>query len=177
MNVHATSVVAVRKDGCIAMASDGQVSVEHAIFKSGARKVQRLYEGKVLAGFAGSAADALTLFEKFEGKLEEYKGNLQRAALELVKEWRTDRILRRLEAMLMVGDAENLYLVSGSGDIIEPDEDASGIGSGGGFAQAAALALIRHSSLSAEEIAREAIRTAAEICVFTNDRVTVETIP
>jgi len=177
MKVRATSVVAVRKDGCVAMASDGQVSVEHTIFKSGARKVQRLYEGRVLAGFAGSAADAMTLFEKFEGKLEQYNGNMQRAARELVKEWRTDRILRRLEALLVVADTEHIYLVSGGGDLIEPDEDAIGIGSGGGYAQAAALALVRHSSLSAEEIACEAIRVASHICVFTNDRVTVEALP
>jgi len=177
MKVHATSVVAVRKDDCIAMASDGQVSIEHTIFKAGARKVQRLYDGQVLAGFAGSAADALTLFEKFEGKLQEYKGNLQRAALELVKDWRTDRVLRRLEALLVVGDAEYLYLISGSGDLIQPDEDVIGIGAGGGYAQAAGLALLHHSSLSAAEIAREAIRIASHICVFTNDQITVETLP
>jgi len=177
MKVHATSVVAVRKDGCVAMASDGQVSVENTIFKSGARKVQRLYEGRVLAGFAGSAADAITLFEKFEGKLDEYKGNMQRAARELVREWRTDRVLRHLEALLIVADTEHVYLVSGAGDLIEPDEDVVGIGSGGAYAQAAGLALVQHSALSAEEIAREAIRIASRICVFTNDQVTVETLP
>ena len=177
MKVHATSVVAVRKDGCVAMASDGQVSVEHTIFKSGARKVQRLYEGRVLAGFAGSAADAITLFEKFEGKLDEYKGNMQRAARELVREWRTDRVLRHLEALLIVADTEHVYLVSGAGDLIEPDEDVVGIGTGGAYAQAAGLALVQHSALSAEEIAREAIRIASRICVFTNDQVTVETLP
>ena len=177
MKVHATSVVAVRKDGCLAMASDGQVSIEHTIFKATAKKVQRLHDGKVLAGYAGSAADALTLFEKFDSKLDEYKGNLRRAALELVKDWRSDRVLRRLEALLIVGNADELYLVSGSGDLIQPDGDVVGIGSGGGFAQAAASALARHSSLSAAEIAREAIRIASQICIFTNDQVAVETLP
>ncbi len=177
MKIRATSVVAVRKNGCIAMASDGQVSIEHTIFKSGARKVQRLHDGKVLAGFAGSAADALTLFEKFDIKLDEHRGKLPIAARELVKEWRTDRVLRHLEALLIVADVEHLYLVSGAGDMIAPDEAVVGIGSGGAFAQAAGLALVQHSSLSAEEIAREAIRIASQICVFTNDQITVETLP
>lgn len=174
MKTHATTVVAVRRDGKTAMAADGQVSIEHMIFKQTATKVQRLGEGNVLAGYAGSAADALTLFERFESKLEEYKGNLARAALELVKDWRTDRSLRRLEALLLIADKNDLFLVSGTGDLIRPDGDVIGIGTGGGYAQAAATAMVEHSSLSAEEIARQAIRIAASICVHTNDNITVE---
>jgi ATP-dependent HslUV protease subunit HslV len=176
MRTHATTVIAIRRDGQTAMAADGQVSVQDMIVKHGATKVQRLHEGRVLAGYAGSAADALTLFERFENKLKEFKGNLQRAALELVKDWRMDRSLRRLEALLVVADRDSLFLISGTGDLIKPDEDVIGIGSGGGYAQAAAQALLRHSSLTAAEIAEEAIRIAAGLCVHTNDRITLEVL-
>jgi len=176
MNVHSTTVIAVRRDGKTALAGDGQVSIEQTIIKQTATKVQRLAAGKVLAGYAGSAADAMTLFERFESKLDEHKGNLARAALELVKDWRTDRALRRLEALLLIADQDELFLISGNGDLIRPDGDVIGIGSGGGYAQAAAMALLKHSALSAEQIACEAIRVAASICVHTNDRITVEVL-
>jgi ATP-dependent HslUV protease subunit HslV len=171
---HGTTIVVVRKGGTVVMAGDGQVSLDKTVLKHGARKVRKLADGKVLAGFAGSTADALTLFEKFEAKLKAYKGNLSRAAVELAKDWRTDRYLRRLEALLLVADAKTTLLISGNGDVIEPDGDAMGIGSGGQFAYAAALSLLKHSTLGAKEIALEAMATAAEICVFTNDRVSVE---
>jgi ATP-dependent HslUV protease subunit HslV len=172
----ATTVVAVRRDGHVALAGDGQVTLGDTIMKASAQKVRRLREGKVVAGCAGSAADALTLFEKFEAKLDEYGGNLQRAAVELVRDWRTDRVLRRLEALLVVADQTDLLVLSGTGDLIKPDDDVVGIGSGGAFALAAGRALLRHSNLSAEEIAREAILIAAGICLYTNDHVTVEVL-
>jgi ATP-dependent HslUV protease subunit HslV len=173
--MHATTIVGVRKDGQVAVAGDGQVTIgNNMIMKHGARKVRRLYHGKVLAGFAGSVADAFTLFEKFEGKLETYRGNLARAAIELAKEWRSDRVLRRLEALLLVADEDSLLIISGNGEIIEPDEPIAAIGSGGGFALAAGKALFKHSNLTAEEIAKEALLTAASICVYTNDQITVE---
>jgi ATP-dependent HslUV protease subunit HslV len=156
------------------MAGDGQVSAGEIIMKRGANKIRRMYSDRVLAGFAGSTADALTLFEKFEKKLEEYRGNLQRAAVELAKDWRTDKILRRLEALLIVADADHTYVVSGVGDVIEPDDGVAAIGSGGGYAAAAARSLIKHSRLSAEEITLESIKMAASICVYTNENVTVE---
>ncbi|BAF59430.1 MAG: ATP-dependent protease subunit HslV [Pelotomaculum sp.] len=172
---HATTIVAVRKGGKVAVAGDGQVTFgQNTIIKKGARKIRRLYKDSVLAGFAGSVADAITLFEKFEGKLEEYHGNLQRAAVELAKDWRTDRILRRLEALLIVADKENLLIISGSGEVIEPDDGVAAIGSGGPYALAAARALVRHTSMEAEDIAREALAVAAEICVYTNDNIIVE---
>jgi ATP-dependent HslUV protease subunit HslV len=158
----------------VALAGDGQVSIGPTIVKSGARKVRKLYHDRVLAGFAGTAADAFTLFEKFEGKLEEYRGNLSRAAVELAKEWRTDRILRRLEALLAVADKEHSFILSGTGEIIEPDDGIIGIGSGGPFALAAARALIARSDLDAKQIVEEAMRIAAGICVYTNDHITVE---
>lgn len=176
VKVHHTTIACVRRDGKTAMAGDGQVSFENTIMKQGSRKVQRLSGGKVLAGYAGSAADALTLVERLEAKLEQHGGNLERAGLELVKEWRTDRVLRRLEALLVVADARQMFLISGGGDMIRPDEDILAIGSGGGYALAAARALLAHTSLSAEEVAREALRIASTICVFTNDQVTVETL-
>lgn len=176
MKVHHTTVVCVRRGGKTAMAGDGQVSFENTIVKHGSRKVQRLAGGKVLAGYAGAAADALTLMERLEAKLDQYAGNLERAGFELVKEWRTDRVLRRLEALLVVADARQMFLISGAGDMIRPDEDLIAVGSGGGYAHAAAAALMRHTTLSAEEIAREALRIAASICVFTNDVITVETL-
>ena len=175
--LHGTTILAVRRDGVLAMAGDGQVSTGQTVVKHTARKVRRLYGGRVLGGFAGATADALTLFEKFEGKLEKYGGNLQRAAVELAKDWRSDRVLRRLEAMMIVGDAENVLLLTGAGDVIESDDGVVAIGSGGNFALAAARAMLRHSSLDARTVALEAMRIAAEICVFTNDRVTIEVLP
>lgn len=166
--------MAVRRDGKLAMAGDGQVTMGNTIVKATARKVRRLYNGKVLAGFAGSTADALTLFEKFESNLEKYRGNLARAAVELAKEWRTDRALRRLESLLIVADRESQYLVSGSGDVVEPDSGVVAIGSGGPYALAAARALIDHSSLSAAEIAEISLKIAASICIYTNDNIIVE---
>jgi ATP-dependent HslUV protease subunit HslV len=171
-----TTIVAVRRDGRLAFAGDGQVTVGDTVLKRTAQKVRRMSDDKVLAGYAGSAADALTLFERLEKKLGEYSGNLPRACLELVKEWRTDRALRRLEALLVVGDANDLLLVSGTGDLIRPDEDALAIGSGGGYAVTAARMLLRHTNLPADEIAREALLAAAEICVYTNDQLTLEVL-
>jgi ATP-dependent HslUV protease subunit HslV len=173
---HATTILAVKRDGKSAMAGDGQVSFQNTILKSGAKKVRRLREGKVLAGFAGSTADAFTLFEKFEAKLEAYQGNLTRAAVELAKDWRTDRILRRLEALLIVADKEKIFTLSGNGDVIEPDDGATAIGSGGPYALAAARALLQHTKLSATEIAVAALRIAAKICIYTNDSIVVEEI-
>ncbi|MBI4610578.1 MAG: ATP-dependent protease subunit HslV [Candidatus Rokubacteria bacterium] len=172
--VRATTIICVRHRGRVAMAGDGQVSIGQTIVKAGARKVRKVYQGRVLAGFAGTAADAFTLFDKFESKLEEYRGNLPRAAVELAKEWRTDRILRRLEALLAVADAEHSFIVSGTGEVIEPDDGIVGIGSGGPFALAAARALVAQSDLGAKEIVEEAMRIAAAICVYTNDRIMVE---
>lgn len=175
---HATTIFAVHHQGSAAMAGDGQVTFgNQMIMKHGAKKVRRLYKGRVVAGFAGSVADALTLFEKFEGKLEEYHGNLRRAAVELAKEWRSDKILRRLEAMMIVMDKDALLLVSGTGEVIEPDDGVVAIGSGGGFALAAGRALKRHSPhLSAREIAEAALMIAGEICVFTNQNIIVEEV-
>ena len=172
---HATTIVAVRQKGKTAIAGDGQVTFgQSAIMKSTARKVRRLYHGKVVAGFAGSVADAFTLFEKFEAKLEEFNGNLMRASVELAKEWRTDRVLRKLEALLLVADAETLLMISGGGEVIEPDGDVAAIGSGGFYALAAARALVKHAELEAAEIAKEALTLAADICVFTNHNIKVE---
>ncbi len=172
--VRSTTVLAVRKDGQVAMAGDGQVSMGETVVKQGAKKIRRLYGGKILAGFAGATADAFTLFERFEMKLEQYSGNLMRSAVELTKEWRTDKYLRRLEALLLVADGTSTLVISGSGDVLEPDDEVIAIGSGGGYAQAAARALVRHTSLSAKEIAEEGLKIAAGICVYTNDRITVE---
>jgi ATP-dependent HslUV protease subunit HslV len=171
---HATTVVSVRHRGRVAMAGDGQVSLGATIMKHTARKVRRVYHDRVLAGFAGAAADAFTLFERFEGRLEQHRGNLRRAAVELAKEWRSDRVLRRLEALLAVADADASFIVSGTGEVLEPDDGLIGIGSGGPFALAAARALVAHSDLDAKAIAAEAMRIAAGICVYTNDQVTVE---
>jgi ATP-dependent HslUV protease subunit HslV len=172
--IHATTVIAVRHGGKVAMAGDGQVSFNNMVLKHGARKVRRIYHDQILAGFAGAAADAFALFTKFEAKLEEYRGNLPRAAVELAKDWRTDRALRRLEALLAVADLEHSFIVSGTGDVIEPDDGIIGIGSGGGFALSAARALIKHSDLSARDIVAEAMRIASEICIYTNAQITVE---
>ena len=170
----ATTIIAIRRDGNVAIAGDGQVTLGNTIMKRGAVKIRRMGDAKVLAGFAGSTADALPLFDKFEAKLEQYRGNITRAAIELGKDWRTDKILRRLEALLVVADKDHSFLISGSGDVIEPEDGIAAIGSGGPFAQAAAKVLMKHSSLSASEIALEAMQTAAEICIYTNDKITVE---
>lgn len=172
--IKGTTVVSVRHKGRVALAGDGQVTIGQTIVKAGARKVRKLYHDRVLAGFAGTAADAFTLFEKFEAKLEEYRGSLPRAAVELAKDWRTDRILRRLEALLAVADKEHSFIVSGTGEIIEPDDGVVGIGSGGPYALAAARALMTHSDLDAKQIVQEAMRVAAGICVYTNEHITVE---
>jgi len=167
--------VAVRRDGCVAIAADGQVTVGNTVLKHGARKVRRAGNG-VLLGFAGSAADGLTLYDRLEDKLQEARGDLTRAVVALAKEWRSDRVLRRLEALLVVADRTHLYVLSGSGDIIEPDDGVAAIGSGGPYALAAARALLAHSSLDAEAVVREALRIASEICVYTNAQVTVEVL-
>ncbi|MEL1134023.1 ATP-dependent protease subunit HslV [Desulfitobacterium sp. THU1] len=172
---HATTIVAIKKGEQVAMAGDGQVTMGQAtIMKHSARKVRRLFHGKVLAGFAGSVADAFTLFEKFEHKLEEYQGNLQRAAVELAKDWRMDRALRNLEALLIVADQQSMLLISGSGEVIEPDDGIAAIGSGGNYALAAARALAKNTDLQPGQLVREAMAVASSICVFTNDQIIVE---
>ena len=174
---HATTIIAVKRDGHVAMAGDGQVTMGQAmIMKHTAHKVRRLYENKILAGFAGSTADAFALFEIFEAKLKETRGNLMRSAVEMAKDWRKDKYLRKLEAMLLIADQERILLLSGSGDVIEPDDDVAAIGSGGPYALAAARGLMKHSALSAEEIAKEAMMIAADICVFTNEHILLETL-
>jgi len=177
MTIHATTIVAVRRDGKTAMAGDGQVTIDDTIVKASAEKVRTMRDGDVIVGYAGAAADALTLFERLEDTLDEYSGNLTRAALELVKQWRTDRVLRRLEALLLVADADACLLVSGTGDLIVPDDDVVGIGSGGPYAVAAGKALLRNTDMSAREIAEAAIRIAGEICVFTNEDITIYQVP
>jgi ATP-dependent HslUV protease subunit HslV len=172
--IHATTILCVRHGGRVAMASDGQVTLGSAVVKHGARKIRRLYNEAILAGFAGSAADSFALFSRFESKLEQYRGNLERAAVELAKDWRTDRALRRLEAMLIVADARATFLLSGTGDLIEPDDGIVGIGSGGSYAVSAARALSRHTEFDARRIAEIAMGIAAEICIYTNDRLTIE---
>lgn len=174
--IHATTILTVRHMGRVVMASDGQVTLGDAIVKHGARKIRRLYNDKVLAGFAGSAADSFALFSRFEAKLEQYRGNLERSAVELAKDWRTDRALRRLEAMLIVADEKATFLLSGTGDLIEPDDGIVGIGSGGTYAVAAARALARHTQIDARVIAEIAMNVAAEICIYTNSNVTIEEI-
>src|SRR5450755_995197 len=170
---HGTTILAVRRNGAVAMGGDGQVTLGNTVMKGNAKKVRRLYNDKVLAGFAGGTADAFTLFERFEGKLEKY-GNLTRAAIELAKDWRTDRYLRRLEALLCVADAESTYVISGTGDVIEPEHDLIAIGSGSGFAQAAALAFLQGTLLSAREIVERSLTIAADICIYTNRNLTIE---
>lgn len=172
----ATTIVGVRKNGQVALAGDGQVTLESTIVKAGARKIRRMYQGRVLAGFAGSVADAQSLADKFESKLEQSAGNLRRAVIEFAKEWRTDRVLRRLEAMMVVADPEHLLLVSGDGNVIEPDDGVLAIGSGGAFAQAAAKALVANTDLSPREIVQKALLIAAEICIYTNDRIVVDAL-
>ena len=172
---HATTIVAVRHKGKTAIAGDGQVTFgQNTIMKANARKVRRLYHGKVLSGFAGSVADAFTLFERFEAKLEEFNGNLMRASVELAKEWRTDRVLRKLEALLLVADKDTLLMLSGSGEVIEPDGAVAAIGSGGFYALSAARAMVKHTDMEAADIAHEALEIAADICVYTNHNIKVE---
>jgi len=174
---HGTTILSVRKGGQVIVAGDGQVSMGQTVVKSNARKVRRLGGGSVIAGFAGTTADAITLFERLEAKLEQYSGQLTRACVELAKDWRTDRYLRRLEAMMAVADKEVSLILSGTGDVLEPEDDIIGIGSGGGYALAAARALVEIEGLDAETIARRAMAIAAGICVYTNDRVTLEKLP
>jgi len=172
--VTGTTILAVRHKGKVAMAGDGQVTLGNTVMKHGAKKVRRLYKDQVITGFAGATADAFTLFERFETKLEQYRGNLSRAAVELAKDWRTDRSLRRLDALLIIADRESTLVLSGTGDIIEPDDGVAAVGSGGPFALAAARALIKYSSLDAKGIVQEAMRIASEICIYTNDQLVVE---
>lgn len=174
--IHGTTILGVRRDGIVAMAGDGQVTIGDVVLKHGARKIRPLADGMVLAGFAGAVADALTLFSKFETQLKSSDGNLRRAAVELAKEWRSDRYLRRLEAQLIVGDGESILVLSGEGDVIEPDDGIAAIGSGAPYATAAAKALMTHTELSAREIVLSAMQVASELCIFTNDRFTIETV-
>ncbi len=176
MQIHGTTVLAVRRGGVVCFAADGQVSMGETIMKTGARKIQRLRGGQVLAGFAGSTADAFALAERFESKLETHGGRLRRSAVELAKDWRTDRSMRRLEALLLVADAKEILVISGTGDVIEPDDGVAGIGSGGSYALAAARALLEKTELEAREVAETALRVAARICLYTNDELTIEEI-
>jgi ATP-dependent HslUV protease, peptidase subunit HslV len=172
--IHATTILSVRHQDRTVMAGDGQVTLGNTVLKQSAKKIRRLYNDSILAGFAGSAADSFALFSRFEAKLEQYRGNLERSAVELARDWRTDRLLRRLEAMLIVADKQSTFLLSGTGDLIEPDDGIVAVGSGGPFAMAAARALIRHSQLDARQIATEAMRIAADICIYTNPNLTIE---
>ncbi len=172
-----TTILAVRRNGRVALGGDGQVSLGQTVLKGNARKVRRLYHDQVIAGFAGGTADAFTLFERFEGKLEQHGGNLTRAAVELAKDWRTDRMLRRLEALLIVADGSTLLTISGNGDVIEPEHDLAAIGSGGAYATAAARALLAHTELDARSIVEQGLRIAADICVYTNHQLTIEQLP
>lgn len=171
-----TTVIAVKRNKQIAFAGDGQVTLEHTVLKGNAVKVRRMYNDKILSGFAGGTADALTLFERLEKKLNEHGGNLRRAAVELSKEWRMDKVLRKLEAILLVANKEDILLISGNGDVIEPEGDVIAIGSGGPYAQASALALLKHTDLTAKEIAKESLVIASSICIYTNNKITVETL-
>jgi ATP-dependent HslUV protease subunit HslV len=172
--IRSTTVICVRRDGKVVMAGDGQVTLGQEVLKSSAKKLRRLYNNKVLAGFAGSTADAFSLFTRFESKLEQFNGNLSRSVVELAKEWRTDRVLRHLEALLLVADVENMYIVSGNGDVVEPDEGVAAIGSGGPFAVSAATALLRNTKMPARAVAEQAMQIAAKICIYTNDQFTFE---
>jgi len=174
LHIRGTTILAVKKDNKVTVAGDGQVTLDTTILKHGARKVRRLYNNEVIVGFAGATADAFTLFDRFDQKLEQYNGNLLRAAVELTKDWRTDRVLRHLEALMIAVSRDYSLIISGNGDVIESDDDVMAIGSGGPYAQAAARALVRHTNLSSTEIARESMKIAAEVCIYTNDRITVE---
>ncbi len=176
MHIRGTTILAVKKDDKITVAGDGQVTLDTTILKHGARKVRRLYNNEVIVGFAGATADAFTLFDRFDQKLEQYNGNLLRAAVELTKDWRTDRVLRHLEALMIAVSRDYSLIISGNGDVIESDDDVMAIGSGGAFAQAAARALVKHSTLSATEIAKESMKIASDICIYTNDHITIEEI-
>lgn len=176
MNIRGTTILAVKRNDRITVAGDGQVTLDTTILKHGARKVRRLYNNEVIVGFAGATADAFTLFDRFDQKLDQYNGNLLRAAVELTKDWRTDRVLRHLEALMIAVNKDNALIISGNGDVIEADDDVMAIGSGGPFALTAARALLRHSDLSATEIAREAMKIASEVCIYTNDHITIEEI-
>ena len=171
---HATTIICIRHKGKVAIAGDGQVTMGQTVLKQKANKIRILFKGKVLAGFSGATSDAFALFSRFEGKLEEYHGNLSRAAIELAKDWRMDKALRRLEALLIIADKDNSFLISGTGDVVEPDDGIVAIGSGGSFALSAARALIKYSDLSAREIAQEAMKISADICVYTNDQIIIE---
>jgi ATP-dependent HslUV protease subunit HslV len=173
-SLHGTTVIAVRRNGRVVIGGDGQVTLGNTVMKGNARKVRRLYQNKVIAGFAGGTADAFTLFERFEAKLEKHGGNLTRAAVELAKDWRTDRMLRRLEALLIVADPSVTLIISGNGDVIEPERDLAAIGSGGAYAQAAAQALLEHTELDARTIVERALKIAADICIYTNENLTLE---
>jgi ATP-dependent HslUV protease subunit HslV len=177
VRARSTTVVAVIRDGKIALAADGQVTLGETVMKQSADKVRRVGKGRAIVGFAGGVADALTLLERLEGKFETHPGNVRRAAVELARDWRTDRVLRKLEAMILLGDPETLLMVSGNGDVIEPDDGVAAIGSGGSFALAAARSLLRHTEMEASEIAEAALKIAAEICIYTNDNITMETLP
>ncbi|HVQ63005.1 MAG TPA: ATP-dependent protease subunit HslV [Terriglobia bacterium] len=172
--MHSTTIICVRKDGKVALAGDGQVTLGDTVIKHGAKKIRRLYNDKILSGFAGSSADSFALFSRFESKLEQFHGNLSRAAVELAKDWRTDRSLRHLEAVMVVADDKNSFLIAGNGDLIEPDDGLIAIGSGGPYALAAARALLKYTTLGAREIAEEAMRIASRICIYTNDSISVE---
>ncbi|MGP1454732.1 MAG: ATP-dependent protease subunit HslV [Treponema sp.] len=173
-HIRSTTVIAVKRNGKIAMAGDGQVTMGQTVMKGNARKVRKIYDGKIMTGFAGATADAFTLLEKFEGRVKEYAGDIIRAAVELAKDWRTDKMLKNLEALLLVADSKTILLISGTGDVIEPQEDVLAIGSGGNYAYAAALALLRNTELSAQEIAEKSLHIASEICVYTNNTIHVE---
>jgi ATP-dependent HslUV protease subunit HslV len=172
--LHGTTIIAVRRDGKLAMGGDGQVTFGNTIMKSKARKIRKIYDGKIVVGFAGATADAFTLFERFETKVKEYGGDLRRAAVELAKDWRTDRVLRRLEAMLLVADRKEMLLISGTGDVVDPEEDVIAIGSGGSFAYAAARAFLQAASYSARDVVERSLKIAAEICIYTNSELIVE---
>ena len=177
MRMRGTTVIAVRRNGRTAMAADGQVTLGASVLKSRARKIRKIHNGKVVVGFAGATADAFTLFERFEGKVNEYGGDIVRASVELAKEWRTDRVLRRLEAMLLVADVEKMFLISGTGDVVEPEEGVIAIGSGGTYALAAARAFLENKDLGAREIAEKSLGIAADICIYTNREITTEEVP
>jgi ATP-dependent HslUV protease subunit HslV len=172
--IRSTTVLCVRRDGKVVMAADGQVTLGNEVLKSSAKKLRRLYNDKIVAGFAGSTADAFSLFARFEAKLEQFNGNLSRSVVELAKEWRTDKILRHLEALLLVADAKNIFILSGNGDVIEPDEPLAAIGSGGTFAISAATALLRNTKMTARQIVEQSMEIAGKICIYTNDQVTIE---
>ena len=172
--IRSTTILCVRRNGKVVLAGDGQVTMGNEVLKGGARKLRRLYGGKIISGFAGSTADAFALFARFEAKLEQHSGNLSRSVVELAKEWRTDRMLRHLEALLLVADIQNMYIVSGTGDVIEPDSPIAAIGSGGPFAKCAAVALLENTSLGPREIVERAMKIAGEVCIYTNDNITFE---